>query len=221
MENASKALLIAGSILLAMLILGLILIFNSNVSSLVQTKSQKIAEEQKVAFNNQFEAYNKNIMYGTDVISVINKAIDNNKLKRVEENDDNSYFVNIEFRLIDNIVSTRETINKTASDAHGEGTIVNKEYTDEVKLNGNTTYELMNNASKDKMDPEIVKFFNTPAEPIYGDQEFFPASGEIKITVEYPAIINFKKAIFTCTGVDYNEEGIVSKLTFVQVHKKE
>lgn len=78
MENASKALLMAGGILIALLILGaLIMMFTSlqdyQNSNDARTKNTQIAE-----FNNQFEPYNKEGLTLMELKSVYNKIESNN-----------------------------------------------------------------------------------------------------------------------------------------------
>ena len=78
MENASKALLIAGGILLAILILSALVFMFSSVRNFSESQEEKTLAEQTAKFNAEYDVYNKSVMYGTDVISVINKAIDYN-----------------------------------------------------------------------------------------------------------------------------------------------
>lgn len=67
------------------------------------TQDDSIQKEISV-FNTGFEAYNKKIMYGADIISVLNKAIDNNKTYGVEFYDSPSnpemldYYVDVIFK---------------------------------------------------------------------------------------------------------------------------
>jgi len=80
MENASKALLIAGGLLLTMLVVSLLVLMNGNINKMASAQSDKQAAEQLTAFNSGYEAYNKQYLKGTDIITVVNKAIqDNNK----------------------------------------------------------------------------------------------------------------------------------------------
>lgn len=74
MENASKALLIAGGILLALMTLSLIVYVSTSTTRMAEAQDAKKASEELSAFNASYEAYNKRLMYGTDVISVWNKA---------------------------------------------------------------------------------------------------------------------------------------------------
>lgn len=78
MENASQALLIAGGILLAILILSTAVYMMGNVSKWgraqdAENEAQKIAE-----WNAEWEAYNKKLLYGAEVLTVVNKANQHN-----------------------------------------------------------------------------------------------------------------------------------------------
>ena len=78
MENASKALLIAGGVLLAMMILALAVYVFTAMGGFAESQDRKKLTEQIEAFNNSYLAYNKSVMYGTDVLTVSNKAEENN-----------------------------------------------------------------------------------------------------------------------------------------------
>lgn len=78
--NMSQALKIAGGLVIALVIIAALMYFFKALSPL-QTQIDEIkAFEQTADFNKEFEVYNKNIMYGLDVISVINKAASYNKM---------------------------------------------------------------------------------------------------------------------------------------------
>lgn len=74
MENASKALIMAGGILLAMMILALVIYVTTSMTSMQEAQDTRIAAQQLEEFNNSYLVYNKTIMYGADVLSVYNKA---------------------------------------------------------------------------------------------------------------------------------------------------
>lgn len=79
MENASKALMIAGGVLVALIIITMFLMMFNNLSNIKKEQEEATKVEQVEAFNAGFEAYNKKIMYGVDVITLINKVAENNK----------------------------------------------------------------------------------------------------------------------------------------------
>lgn len=79
MENSSKALYIATSVLVAVLILSLVVMMFRKMSDSQKAREKMYDEKNIAAFNAEYEAFNKRLMYGADVISCINKAISNNK----------------------------------------------------------------------------------------------------------------------------------------------
>lgn len=85
MENASKALIMAGSVLIAIIIISLLVVFFSNMQSLQKTELGVDEAEKKGEFNKQYEAYARNV-YGSEILSLANKIDDYNK--RIAENDD-------------------------------------------------------------------------------------------------------------------------------------
>ena len=94
MENASKALMIAGGVLLAILTLSIAVFVMNAVTSMEEAQTSRALAKQIDAFNKEYNAYNKRRMYGTDVITVINKAENNNakgeNLVEVEVLDENN-----------------------------------------------------------------------------------------------------------------------------------
>ena len=82
MENASKALIIAGAILLAILLISLgIMIFNQASSTL---NDSNISDAQKSTFNAKFQKYEGSIK-GSQLKSLINEIIAVNN----DDNDEN------------------------------------------------------------------------------------------------------------------------------------
>ncbi len=111
MENASKALLIAGGVLIAIILIGLLLtgftIIRSNENANVKAQATKELKE----FNQKFEAYNKKALYGTDVITVMKMAIENNeKMETTTSNE--QYFINIVLNLKNTYATTQKIVNK-------------------------------------------------------------------------------------------------------------
>lgn len=99
MENASKALLMAGGILIAILVIGVV-IYMFNSSSFLFKSSEDIERAEQIeAFNREYEAYNRKLMRGTDIISIINKVNSNNeKYEDIPE-----YQMSVKFKLIETI----------------------------------------------------------------------------------------------------------------------
>ena len=110
MENTSYALYIAAGTLIAVVILSLVVFRWRQLGSLEKSKDEAVLVKNMADFNKEFEAYNKGLMYGTDVLSCLNKAQNNNQ-KYVYNNyygtdqatigseDRAEYFIDVEIKL--------------------------------------------------------------------------------------------------------------------------
>lgn len=78
MENAAQALLIAGGILLAILTLSLLVYTFGNASTIFNAQDKENETARLAKWNAEWEAYNKQLLYGTEVLTVVNKAEQNN-----------------------------------------------------------------------------------------------------------------------------------------------
>ena len=77
MENASKALIIAGAILLSILIIGIAMfIFNSGTETIEKTAA-RMNEQEKQTHNQRFQKFSGERRSGTDIKSLINELIQN------------------------------------------------------------------------------------------------------------------------------------------------
>jgi oligoendopeptidase F len=79
MENASKALIMAGGILIAILILAILTYVWNSVGFFSTTVEEQKKLEQIAEFNKEYESYQRKILRGTDIATIINKIEDNNK----------------------------------------------------------------------------------------------------------------------------------------------
>lgn len=79
MENASKALEIAGGILLALMIIGALVLAFNKISAYQKTKTDSQKNSQTAMFNQDFLKYfDEKSINGTDIISLVYKVIDYN-----------------------------------------------------------------------------------------------------------------------------------------------
>lgn len=115
MENASKALLIAGGVLLSVMVVSLLIYTSRSFGNIARAEEAEKLAENKLAFNAEYEIYDKSLMYGTDVLSCLNKAQSNNQ-KYVNNNYfsvDNlgsetrmEYLIDVEVKLKSTIIET-------------------------------------------------------------------------------------------------------------------
>ena len=78
MENASKALIIAGSVLMAMMIIGAMVLMYNQISSIEQIKTENANIKKMQDYSKRFEEYNRTI-YGSELFSLANLQEDYNK----------------------------------------------------------------------------------------------------------------------------------------------
>lgn len=79
MENATKALTMAASILMALVIIGSVLLVFNNLSKYQDFNDQLTKDKHVIEFNNRFETYNRTDVRGSDLLSLINKVVDYNE----------------------------------------------------------------------------------------------------------------------------------------------
>ena len=79
MENVTKAMIIGGTTLIAIIVMG-VMIYAIRHAGILSTQTNVNEQTEQIAkFNQEYEAYNKKIMYGVDVLSCLNKAMSNNE----------------------------------------------------------------------------------------------------------------------------------------------
>ena len=123
MENASKALIIAGSILIAILIIAMgVMIFN-NAKNAADTSTFDTAEINM--FNQKFERYNNNQL-GSQVKSLISFAISNASTNKDEPS-----------KLPQVIFKAEKQADNVTTESGTEASNKNKEYIDDLgKIRG-------------------------------------------------------------------------------------
>ena len=99
MENASKALIIAGSMIIALIVISLLVFFFNNLKSLVGVQQGVTRTEQVAEYNKSYEAYARNV-YGSELLSIANKINDYN----VRQADEQGYtHIDLEVQINKNI----------------------------------------------------------------------------------------------------------------------
>lgn len=242
MENASKALVMAGAILITIMVLGMFIFFFAQLKEFPeqQDEAKKLAQVSK--FNQEYESYYKKKMYGTDVVTIMNKVITNNKkyadsiTGRYNIEKDN-YFIDVEITLLKDVISYA-TQYKEVSESNGlidnipydKGTI--KGYVNGNKKN-EKTFILGTKLKKGKINlltkDNFQYFSNTSLEKFFSDGETYKiqlTSGENKAdkfdefnyTMVYSGFTEFKRKYFECTGIEYDvETARVSKISFKEI----
>lgn len=197
MENAAKALIIAGGILFAIMILSLIVYMSTSTTRMVEAQEEKKQVEELTAFNKEYEAYNKTRMYGTDIITVMKKAIDYNE--KVEE-ETKKIKIDVETTTTFETVKQITTISGNNKETRTKETIDN-----EYSLKPAGTYSIDNS--------ELQKFLKQSVNDYYDES----STQSTKIYI-YSALSAFKKSIFKCSEVKYDDNGRISYMKFEELN---
>ena len=132
MENAAKALLIAGGVL---------------ISNITSRQEQITKENQLNAFNAEYEAFNKPLMYGVDVITLANKVNQNNTDKNSNvEKKITFYFTDSKHSINNAQVSNMKLIKKTIDGKKETFTLItySNETTQEIANIEKNAYKCIN-----------------------------------------------------------------------------
>lgn len=81
MENASKALLMAGGILIALITIAVLVRSFGSISDFQKAQLSEEEQAQLVAFNEQYTRYLNQYVYGTEVLTLQNKYNNDRKVK--------------------------------------------------------------------------------------------------------------------------------------------
>lgn len=95
MENVSKALTIAGGVMIAIMITGLLIFGFQKLRSYQNTQDEASKTAQVAEFNNQLEAFNKQVVPGYQIISLAHLIQDINEKSKDENFKEIALTVNI------------------------------------------------------------------------------------------------------------------------------
>lgn len=214
MENATKALLIAGGVLIAIIIISMFIMMFNKMSNMQNQQEEQLKVEQIAAFNAEYESYNKKAMYGTEVMTIMNKAIQNNLDMDASKYED-AYYINIKFKLNDTIQDTviKENMNTKEQTVFEDFNYIKDMFghtLTDTKLEKNKFYSLGTYVEDElKMDVAIKKLFSAET------NDHIEQSGQYRYYIK-SALNQFKTTMFKCTDVVFNEYGRIKEMTFEQ-----
>ena len=146
MENASKALIIAGSILIALMIIGAVLLMFNSLSNYQNIQDKDTKEAQIVKFNNQYETYNRDNVRGSDLYSLLNRVADYNRRKSTVGTRTNDEGLDSQFQPISVTVSfqnkenLKKLVYKGVESQLFKNILGDDQYTFEIKQETSNTF---------------------------------------------------------------------------------
>ena len=103
MENISKALTMAGGVLIAVLVIGALMLMFNQIGSYEKAQTSNVKNSQLAQFNMDFERYtDDNGITGADLVSLANKIIDYNKKTGVSNSVNYDIKMSLEVENIEN-----------------------------------------------------------------------------------------------------------------------
>ena len=194
MENASKALIIAAGMLIAMMILGLIVLMFNSTQDYQKAEEQLQTEQQLQEFNKQYEAFNKQKLSGSEILSLANKMLDYDDRKKSQGYEELELTVNMK----ENTFNKGKILKKESFD-----TIVSDVDTIKAKASGG-----------EKTLKELMAKYNASN---IENSDYTNANVNDSDLKKYISLYEFKNKTFKCTNVTYNSEGRIKSMTFEEV----
>lgn len=195
--------------MLAIIIIAVLMYVVQNAASLKKTEQERETAEQVTKFNMEYESYQKSLLRGTELVSIINKAIANNK--KYEDND-KVYDIDIQFKLKTPIKETIVTIEDGKK----------KKTEEKVTFGEAKTYKLIDNKQSDRISKDISQFMEIGALNSSNSYEIINYKDIDNYQMIYSGFTDFKRKIFKCTNIEYsNVTGRVNLLEFEEVDLKE
>lgn len=133
MENASKALVMAGGILIALLVVGALMLMINQVSYYQKSESTSEKAQQQAEFNKEYVQFTYGDVKGYELISLVNKVINYNSKEAVGNSVDYSLKITVNI----NMVGTTGTSFAQKYGINGNTALFKKKYT---ISNGNTSF---------------------------------------------------------------------------------
>ncbi|MBR3152830.1 MAG: hypothetical protein IKF52_04425 [Clostridia bacterium] len=235
MENASRALMISAGLLLTVLLFGAFLSIRDEIGLFQGSKVENKLMEENKEFNNKFEAYNKSFMYGTDIISVVSMAYNNNmkyynEYPDQEDSNAKMYYVNIKVNIKEDITYKTIIYKYTTDSSTGEEEL--RRYTTPYIRKDNELNLYKDNAS-DMKNSKLYELVSVTSPTIKklgsGLQQikYMSSSGPMATSlnlgnyggyqINYGWRSDFKSKVFICNKVEYSTEtGRVNYMEFTQ-----
>jgi len=213
MENAAKALLIAGGVLLSLLIISLLMLMTSMIDESARLADERRAHDEILAFNRRVEVFNKQILSGQEVMSAINMAIDNNQ--RPDHYEGGPMFINVRIRVNQTF---REYTERVRIYEDGRRVVLSPMPHNEIRpLRPGHVYSLMiNDYMFNENFRDLFGRSNRPISRIYpGGRDGVPP-GATETRTRFTALNDFRNATFYAYHILYSSNGRVYEIRFHQ-----
>ena len=226
MENASKALIMAGGILIALLVIGALVLMFNQLSYYQRTETDSEKTQQLADFNKEYLKYTYDDIKGYELISLVNKVIDYNIKEEVGNSVDYTKKITVvinmkEFKskyVVKNITSL---FTKDTYTINNSNTIFSADLNNFRSMENTYTLSAMNKLSANydtlkQAKAENQNSYETKIKEIVGKVVKNNSGNTISLTEieQYREYSEFKSSTFKPGNVEYHNNGQVKQLSF-------
>ena len=206
MENASKALLMAGTILISLIVISAFVFAYRDLTSVKRQEAENQKVEEIAEFNKSFESYEKDLN-GTQIFSLINKINDYNE-KYVTRMNEGYEEITLDIKngkSIDDYKKLQDDVTKMMSNTYKSSNYLEALHDAyEKKDTGTDEEKTKAQITIDAVKEKIGKAANDK-QTIYDNYKTYN---------EYKAL---KNKTFKSEGVDYYSNGRIKSMTYTQI----
>ena len=219
MENASKALIMAGGVLISLMVIGLLVLFYNNLSGMKKIKTDSETEQQAAEFNKQYDVYARDV-YGSEILSIANKIADYNKREA-----DNKGYTPIDLEVtftkglseryfVENKVYSAKDLYDITANKSAKNPICLEEY---VKQLGNKTVYSKTNSSISRQIKKIATMRTNDLQAL-GIEEADYKDNLAEYNQYKNLLTQMKETVFKYVKFDYDENnGRIKKMIYKSV----
>ena len=219
MENASKALIMAGGVLISLMVIGLLVLFYNNLSGMQKIKTDSETEQQAAEFNKHYDVYARDV-YGSEILSIANKIADYNKREA-----DNKGYTPIDLEVtftkglseryfVENKVYSAKDLYDITANKSAKNPICLEEY---VKQLGNKTVYSRINSSISRQIKKIATMRTNDLQAL-GIEEADYKDNLAEYNQYKNLLTQMKETVFKYVKFDYDENnGRIKKMIYKSV----
>lgn len=211
MENAAKALMIAASVIVAIMLLSLAIVYWDNMSGYYSEQHDAKTLKQLVEFNNKFANYENKTIRGNELVSIMNRIIDYNNLQADFEGYDRIEIqinlLNLEDQLQDESANWR---GASSLRVNSNGYITNKNDDADIKAISELSADLLTQAKIELpwiTETRLQKLSANISWIAYDDFSSVPSNQRSEVRKDYEAN-RILKLMEILPGIYENEDEI-------------
>lgn len=226
MENASKALIMAGGILIALLVIGALVLMFNQLSYYQRTETDSEKTQQLADFNKEYLKYTYDDIKGYELISLVNKVIDYNIKEEVGNSVDYTKKITVvinmkEFKSKYGVKNITSLFTKDTYTINNSNTIFSADLNNFRSMENTYTLSAMNKLSANydtlkQAKAENQNSYETKIKEIVGKVVKNNSGNTISLTEieQYREYSEFKSSTFKPENVEYHNNGQVKQLSF-------